>query len=178
MMGIQRLPVDDELFYAENKKAATEYLKRIQGTYIRNLSDGTTARISSTSIGKLLSNKALSKSLDNGFSIPEHDTAAANIARLFREAVCMVTRPDRKGSPDIVAIHIYQVRIQFKEKAGIAEILLKESRQDGHLIYTVELMKIKEKTYEKDKSPTASVEGSESQPARPEDSSIIMLPVS
>ena len=177
-MGIQRLPVDDELFYAENKKAATEYLKRIQGTYIRNLSDGTTARISSTSIGKLLSNKALSKSLANGFSIPEHDTAAANIARLFREAVCMVTRPDRKGSPDIVAIHIYQVRIQFKEKAGIAEILLKESRQDGHLIYTVELMKIKEKTYEKDKSPTASVEGSESQPARPEDSSIIMLPVS
>ena len=170
--------MDNDLFYAENKKSATEYLKRIQGTYIRNLSDGTMARISSTSIGKLLSNKALSKSLANGFSIPEHDTAAANIARLFREAVCKVTRPDRKGSPDIMAIHIYQIGIQFKEKAGIAEILLKESRQDGHLIYTVELMKIKEQTDGKDKSPAASVEGSKNQPARPEDSSIIMLPVS
>ena len=45
-------------------------------------------------------------------------------------------------------------------------------------IYTVELMEIKEQLPEKDKSPTASVEGPESRPARPEDSSIIMLPVS
>ena len=160
------------IVYASNAKEAEAHLRTLQGKEVVNKNDGSTARISSNTIGKILSNKALNKSLANGFTREEHDTAAANIDTLFREAVRTDSRPDRRNSPDIKAIHTYETAVQFPEtgREGISEILVKESMQNGRLIYTLELAELKTR------DPSASRLGdSVDEPTRSQGLSIIKL---
>ena len=165
--------IDDTIF-AGSAYEARMVLKAIQGSSIVNENDGSTARISSTSIGKLLSNKALNKSLDNGFTRTEHDTAAANIDTLFKKSIRTLSRQDRKGSEHIAGIHYYSTDVIFQDtgREGTAEIMVKESVQNGQMIYTMELVGLKTR------DPLASRMGnqSENQLARSQGLSIVILP--
>ena len=163
---------ETEMIFASNAEEAENHLRKLQGREIVNANDGSRARISSTTIGKLLSNKALNKSLANGFTRAEHDTAAANIDILFRNAIRVETRADRNNSPDIKAIHTYETGVEFEGSGrnGIAEILIKESVQNGQLIYTLELAELKSR------DPSASRLGDSSdEPARSQGLSTVKL---
>lgn len=164
----------DNTIFAGSAYEARMVLKSIQGSSVVNENDGSTARISSTSIGKLLSNKALNKSLDNGFTRTEHDTAATNIDILFKKSIKTLSRQDRKGSEHIIGIHYYSTDVTFQDtgREGTAEIMVKESVQNGQMIYTMELVGLKAR------DPSASRMGnqSEDQLARSQGLSIVILP--
>src|SRR5215510_3810939 len=106
---------------------------------LRNYNDGYDARLSVSSIGKLLSNKTVRKSVDNGFTRGQHYAVASDTDNLFRESVKLWERPDETGNPDVF-IHRFGVSLHFKN--AIAFITVKESRQHGKRVYSVELMEI------------------------------------
>ena len=136
----------EETVYAANNEQATYYLKRYQGKNIKNISDGTIARYGSVGRNKMISNKAREKSLKNGFSPQEHSTAAANIVVLYEYSHMIIERPDRKGNADVI-IRYYETPIEFSPsgKHGWAQIMMKMSKIEGNTLYTIELMRIKNK---------------------------------
>jgi len=101
--------------------------------------DGEKARLGRSSIGKLTSNAAVQKSMDNGFTREQHYAAAADIDNLFRHSVKVLSRPDKSGDIN-VTIHRFAAPL-FDDNA--AYITVKESVQHGKRIYSAELMEIK-----------------------------------
>ena len=95
----------------------------------------------------MISNKAREKSLRNGFSHQEHNTAAANVAILYEYSHLLLERPDRKGNYD-VTIRYYETHIEFfpSGKQGYAQIMMKMSNIEGNTLYTIELIGIKNKS--------------------------------
>ena len=69
----------EKTVYAANNEQATCYLRNI-----KNIEDGTIARYGSVGRNKMISNKAREKSLKNGFTPQEHNTAAANVSILYK----------------------------------------------------------------------------------------------
>ena len=100
---------------------------------------GIIARLSSTGIDKMLSDKAIQKSLDNGFSKEQHLSAVADIERLFKNSDFSHTEPPKNHSADIVGVHRYINAQDLQEQNAQALITLKESVQNGNRIYSVEL---------------------------------------
>ena len=141
--------VSNDVVYAGNNEEAKFALEKYRNKDIVNLNDGITARISSTGINKMISNVAVMKSISNGFSRQEHTTAVANVIMLFKNGRIISTSDDIKGSPDILSIKRYATRVSFypSERTGTAVVLLKESKNNGNRIYTLELQEIKKEPY-------------------------------
>ena len=137
----------EKTVYAANNEEATYYLKKHQGENIKNIQDGTIARYGSVGRNKMISNKAREKSLKNGFTPQEHNTAAANIVILYEYGRKIIERPDRKGNID-VRIRYYETCIEFfpSGKRGYAQIMMKMSNIEGNKLYTIELAGIKNKS--------------------------------
>ncbi|MDR2942447.1 MAG: hypothetical protein LBV17_07650 [Treponema sp.] len=106
---------------------------------LQNLKTGDEALLSKSSIGKLLSNEAVRKSMDNGFSREQHYAVVSDIVRLFNNAEKLFARPDKNNDPN-VKIHRYATPLYFGE--NVAMITVKESVQHGKRIYSAELMEI------------------------------------
>lgn len=100
------------------------------------------ARLSSSAKGKLISNKATGKSKANGFTKEQHNILAANVGKLFASAKMIESRPDRDADPNIISIKRFARFVFFGEKEAVAWITLKESKQHGHHIYSVESIKV------------------------------------
>uniref|UniRef100_UPI001F0720AF LPD3 domain-containing protein n=1 Tax=Helicobacter suis TaxID=104628 RepID=UPI001F0720AF len=120
----------------ENLKHA---LNPILNQDIKNAQTGIIARISSTGLNKISSSKALSKSLANGFTKEEHFKVAMDIKRLFENAILKERYKDKNNSPDIKATHRYLTLLKINDKEATAKITLKESIEQGHRIYSLEL---------------------------------------
>ena len=96
--------------------------------------EGINATLSINSIGKMISDKAIQKSLDNGFSREEHLKAVLDIRPLFENAIRRESTQDKKGN----GLIIHRLESNIDEKS-LALITLKESQQHGRKIYTIEL---------------------------------------
>ncbi|MDR2578588.1 MAG: hypothetical protein LBC70_07270 [Chitinispirillales bacterium] len=107
---------------------------------LKNDNDGGEARLSKSSIGKLMSNVAARKSVDNGFAKGQHYAVASDIDNLYRDSVKIRSHSDKHKNPD-VTIHRFAVPLHFDD--GVAYITIKESTQHGRRVHSVELMKIK-----------------------------------
>ena len=103
-------------------------------------------RYGSVGRNKMISNKAREKSLKNGFTSQEHNTAAANVALLFEYSHKILERPDRKRNADIL-IRYYGIGIEYHPSGryGLAEIMMKMSKLEGNTLYTIELISLKNK---------------------------------
>lgn len=122
-------------------KAKLLKLLGIVGTVIlKNVKTGENARLSKSSIGKILSNEAVRKSMKNGFFREQHYAVASDIDHLFYNADKLFERPDKNNDKN-VKIHRYVAPIYFEE--NVVVITIKESTQHGKRIYTTELMEIK-----------------------------------
>ncbi len=116
-------------------------LKKKKGDYT-NKKFKITAHLNSRSIKKLDSGKALNKSLSNGFTESEHFEAASKVNTLFQKATRMTSGKDKNGSPDIISVKRFYADFKLKSgKKATAKITVKESKQNGHTIYSVELYK-------------------------------------
>ena len=131
-----------ELESIPTKKSQREQVKQ-QLQSIKNIDithkSGIVARVSSIGIDKMLSDKAIQKSLDNGFSQEQHFSAVANIERLFKNSDFSHTEAPKNQSADIVGVHRYINTQDLQEQNAQALITLKESIENGNRIYSVEL---------------------------------------
>ncbi|MBR5623237.1 MAG: hypothetical protein IKW49_08645 [Opitutales bacterium] len=128
---------------AATNSEANEVLKNLQGKDFVNKETGIAAQLRSTQRGKLISNKAAEKSIANGFTREQHNTAAANIGDLFERAHLFFDGPDKDGDPNIKSIKRFAALIILDKGPVEADILVKESISSGSRIYTVELQEIK-----------------------------------
>jgi hypothetical protein len=105
---------------------------------IKNDNDGEVARFSKTSIGKIISNAAVKKSLDNGFTREQHYAVVSDIEYLFKTSFKLLERPDSNGEAGVF-IHRFAAPLNFEN--AVAYITVKESRQHGgKRIHTAELV--------------------------------------
>ena len=117
-------------------------IERLRGVAFTNKSTGIVARLSSSAKGKLVSNKATGKSKANGFTREQHNALAANIDGIYIGADLVSSRPDRECDPNIISIKRFSRNVAFGNKLAVAWITVKESRQHGHHIYSVEAIKL------------------------------------
>ena len=114
----------------------------LRGKRFVNRATRIVAQLSSSAKGKLVSNKATGKSKANGFTREQHNAMAAAIGNLFEAAALRVSRPDKEGDANILSIKRFATEVRFGKRQAIAWITVKESKQHGHHIYSVEAIKL------------------------------------
>mgnify|MGYP007069921041 CR=1 FL=1 len=129
----------------ETRKQCRENLLKVLeslfGKMFFNTKKNMKARFSKNTANKLASDKAITKSVVNGFSVEEHFEAAQNIKQIFEEADFVGTFSDERTDPNILAIHRFQKQILLSSgKKCIAYLTLKEVKKEGNRIYTQELL--------------------------------------
>ena len=125
--------------------------------------DGEEAKLSKTSIQKLVSNEAVQKSIRNGFKREQHYAAASDIDNLFRNSVKVLSRPDRNNDPNVKAIHKFAAPL-FGD--NLAYITVKEATEQGKRIYSVELIEMgKLEGYQNEDTSSITALGVASNPA-------------
>ena len=117
-------------------------IDKMRGRVFDNVATGIQAQLSSSAKGKLISNKATAKSKANGFTSEQHNALAASVDEAYRIARLVSSRPDRAGDVNIVSIKRFVSPVRFGSKSAAAWITVKESRQHGHHIYSVEAIKL------------------------------------
>ena len=117
-------------------------IEALRGQEFVNRATGITVRLSSSAKGKLVSNKATGKSKANGFSREQHNILAANVGLLFEAARLVESRPDRAKDANVISIKRFARNVFFGTREAVAWITIKESRQHGHHIYSVEAIKV------------------------------------
>lgn len=127
----------------EYRKEIKEKLKSSMGKDLPNDATGITASISSEGLNKMMSGKAIQKSFDNGFSSAEHFEAVGRIVELYKKARLVVAHPDEKHGDSNVNIKRFVSQDKLKSDKPIdALITVKESYENGHRIYSLELDEI------------------------------------
>lgn len=101
---------------------------------ITNQNDGRVAQISRKNIAKMTSDKAVAKSVANGFTPQEHFKAVQEVDKLYQRAMFKETTDDKNGE-NYLKIHRYIAETDNTQ----AKITLKESEEHGSKIYTLEL---------------------------------------
>ena len=120
------------------REQTKEILNSLVGKNITNQNDGRIAQISRKNIAKMTSDKAIQKSVDNGFTPQEHFKAVQDIENLYQGAVLKETHKDKKSENPNVFIHRYNADFNGNN----ALITIKESldsNSKGNKIYTLEL---------------------------------------
>ena len=121
---------------------AREAIDAMRGKKFVNVSTGIAVQLSSSAKGKLVSNKATGKSTANGFTRNQHNVLAGNVGILFETARLVESRPDRSGDANVLSIKRFARDVRFGYQAAVAWMTIKESRQHGHHIYSVEAIKV------------------------------------
>lgn len=125
--------------FAEARDAASVFIN----TALKNDQTGLVAAVSGTTLGKMLQNKAVSKSE----STEAHAHAVANLDGLFPRALLGWSKPDRKRDKNLVAIHRFFSPILFKRSVLLAKLTVKQtvSDKDPNPIYSVEAVELSDK---------------------------------
>lgn len=98
-------------------------------------------RFSKKSFCKIVSDKAITKSVVNGFSISEHFETAEKIKEIFENAELLGSYPDRNNDPNVIAMHRLQKEITLSNGNNcFAYLTMKEVKKEGNRFYTMELL--------------------------------------
>lgn len=125
------------------RESTKQILHNIAGKNITNAHDGRIAQVSKKNIGKMVSDKAIAKSIANGFSAMEHFSAVNDIENLYKNAIFKETQKDSKSTNPNTLIHRYE---SVYNNEASALITLKESldlNTKGNKIYSLELEELK-----------------------------------
>ena len=138
---IYRISYEEHLVRQSCRQSLIICLTPLFGRVFTNIDVNIKARFSKNTVSKIASDKAVTKSVVNGFTVEEHFEAAENIKQIFEQSEYLGSFPDKKNDPNIVAIHRLQKSIELSNcKKCIAYITLKEVKKDGNRIYTQELL--------------------------------------
>lgn len=126
--------LDSSLKTSEIKQELLQRLEPILNKPLTN-AQGVQAYINEASIDKMLSDKAIAKSVSNGFSKQEHLEAVGDIERLFGISQEAATHSHKGDNPSVI---IHRLNAPFKNANAL--ITTKESLdKDKNRIYSVEL---------------------------------------
>lgn len=125
----------------ENREKLVLSLLKYTSSVFTNISSNIHVRFSKNSISKLSSDKAIKKSIVNGFSIKDHFEAAKNIKELFENAELFGKFKDRDNDPNIIAMYRFQIPVKLSSgKMGFAYITTKEVKIHGNRMYSIEIL--------------------------------------
>lgn len=123
------------------RESTKQTLHNIAGKNITNAHDGRIAQVSKKNISKMVSDKAIAKSVANGFSAMEHFNAVNDIESLYKNAIFKETTADKHGE---IYLKIHRYNAQFENANAL--ITLKETTEHGNKIYTLELEELEAPT--------------------------------
>ena len=123
---------------------AKELEKRLEPLAKKNLlnrDSGTVAQINGDQRGKMVSRKALDKSINNGFTREEHFQAVANIETLYENAVLIHTGGDSKNNDPLIVMRRFAAPIVLNGTVADALLTAKESldKENSVRVYSLEL---------------------------------------
>lgn len=131
---------------ANPKTATLEGTKRalesLAGKKLHNDATGIDAEINAVQRNKIVSSKALNKSVANGFGANDHNAAASIIDKLWKHAELATSSADESGDHNIRSIKRFVSIAYLGDREAFAYITAKESERDGHRIYSIELEKL------------------------------------
>ena len=133
------LQTQGEKSIKELRTSLKEALKDVLNKDITNKQTGMVGRISRTGVNKISSQKALNKSLNNGYTKEEHYKAGEHIKQLFSLASLREKHADYKGRAEIQAVYRFTRPIIINNKEANALITMFENNQAGNKIYSLEL---------------------------------------
>ena len=111
------------------------------GTVFTNKHNDFKARFSKNTANKISSDKAITKSVVNGFTVENHFEVAKNIKAVFEQSEYIGMFDDKKHDPNVLAVHRFQKKIELSDGKGcFVFLMLKEVKKDGMRLYTFELM--------------------------------------
>lgn len=118
--------------------------KLFMGKPLTNSDSGLVAMVSRNSLDKMLSSKAVGKSVN----APIHSRAVANLDQLFDRAVLGWSKADRDSDPNIKAIHRFFAPMLVDGRAHLVKMTVKETAQKdrSNPLYTVEAVDFNEKS--------------------------------
>ena len=128
--------------FKDLRDKAFKIMTNLRKESFKNENNGVIASISRDGIDKILSPKAVNKTLKNGYKKEHHFAIAEKVGDLFKKAEFSHSETPNNQSPDIVAYHKYNTHFKINDKNAKAKITLKESFEAGHKIYSVELLEI------------------------------------
>jgi len=122
----------------------------IVGKEIVNKDDGLIATVSNSNVNKMLSGKALGKSMDNA----AHSFVVANVDTLFEEAVRVSSESAKKEDTSLREVHRYKAPFLNGNKVSVAKLTVKEfaNLNEGVKIYSVEVEAIENPASEAERS--------------------------
>ncbi|WP_170178082.1 hypothetical protein, partial [Helicobacter bilis] len=139
---IEISPITQNKSLPELRQELKDTLLPILNKDIINEQTQAIAQISNKGLKKMMSDKAILKSITNGFTKEEHFAIAKDIENLYRQAKHIATQDDLKGNDTNLKIHRYSNEVVINEKPAKVLITAKEYLENGKKIYSVELDKI------------------------------------
>lgn len=127
---------------SELRRQLQEILKELINQEFINKETGLKASISQREINKMSKQKAINKSLDNGFSKEEHFEVAKDIAPLYENATLKEKHADYKTKErsNIANVYRFNIDISVNDKDTTAKITAFEKIEGKNKVYTIELL--------------------------------------
>ena len=148
------------------KEVVLKHISTLFGKPITNKETGIVATFDTKGANKMVSNKAVDKTVKNGYSQHEHLEAVKDIKRLYEDAGLSVQHEDRDKYPNILSIKRFRTNMTTVDgNPATAKITVKETKQNGHKIYSIELEAL-EKPSELNHARADSSEGQTVRPTK------------
>lgn len=120
------------------REEAKEALKALAGMDLPNYLEGVTAQVNTQQREKMVSGKAMGKSIDNGYKRGEHYKGAAQVANMWKWAAEVGKDKDKHGRDSII-IKRYAAPVSINGKDSFAWITALDTPQ-GARLYSMELL--------------------------------------
>lgn len=132
-----------EITPLKDRKNVNEKLEPLAHKDLINEDTKISAQVNSNQRDKLTSQEAIDKSIANGFTKEEHLGVAAQIDKLYKNAILRFEREDEMGDANVLSIRRLVAPVHIDKKPNsYAKLTLKESldkKKSNKRIYTVEL---------------------------------------
>ncbi len=126
-----------------DRKEILKELESLSGRDLTNKETGYVAQVNSSQRSKMVSEKAINKSKDNGFTRGEHLLACSKVKELYENAILRLIREDEEYDVNTEDIKRFVAPISINGKSAYAKLLLKKPNDPkikySNKLYTVEL---------------------------------------
>ena len=124
-----------------SRKEAEKEISKHKNKLFENKETELKVSYNSEGAGKLISQKAVDKSINNGYSREEHFTIASHITDIFKNANLISVEPDRDSdiNDNVTEVRRYATKFILNGKEGFALMTVKINKDDTKKMYAIEL---------------------------------------
>ncbi len=129
-------------FFKNLRNNTKKVLSVLKGQVFENINSGMKAQVSSDGINKMISVKAVDKSINNGYTKEEHFASVENVINLYKISKLTQSEKPNNNSVDVIAYHKFIADFSINHKPTKAKITLRETFEAGNRIYSLELLEL------------------------------------